>query len=183
MMRRALVAAAAAACAILAPTLGAAATQQSLEQKVKAAFLPKFARYIVWPSAARPPAGAPLTLCIVGPDPFGRLIDEAVAGQQVDQNPIEVRRVGAGGSTAGCHMAFVHGATDAATRRILDAFAGTPVLTVTDARDGDARGMIHFALSNGRVGFHVDDAAAARSRLSISSRLLGIALSVRQRGS
>lgn len=159
-----------------------AAAQQSLEQKVKAAFLPKFARYVVWPGTARPAPGAPLTLCLIGPDPFGPLIDQAVGGQPVDDNPIQVRRVRAGGSTAGCHMAFVRGATDAATRRILDAFAGLPVLTVTDARDGNARGMIHFAVANGRVGFHVDNAAAARSRLAISSRLLGIALSVRQRG-
>lgn len=166
--------------ALLALLPAPAAAQQSLEQKVKAAFLPKFARYVVWPSAARPGSGEPLALCLVGPDPFGPLIDQAVGGEVIDGHPIQVRRVGASGSTAGCHMAFVRGATDLATRRILDAFAGSPVLTVTDARDGNARGMIHFAVANGRVGFHVDDAAAARSRLAISSRLLGIALSVRR---
>ena len=173
------------AAALLALLLAAApaAAQQPLEQAVKAAFLPKFARYIVWPAAARPGAGAALQLCLIGPDPFGPLIDKAVAGQQIDQNPIQVRRVGPGGSTSGCHIAFVRGATDAATRRILDALAGTSVLTVTDARDGAARGMIHFAVNNGRVSFHVDDAAAARSRLGISSRLLALALSVKQRPS
>ena len=43
-----------------------------------------------------------------------------------------------------------------------------------------ARGMVHFAIVDGRVGFHVDAVSAARSHRSISSRLLGIALSVRQ---
>jgi hypothetical protein len=56
------------------------------------------------------------------------------------------------------------------------------VLTVTDARAGPAQGMIHFTIRQGKVGFHIDDATAARSRLSISSRLLQLAISVRQRG-
>ena len=41
------------------------------------------------------------------------------------------------------------------------------------------RGMIHFAISDDRVRFHIDLQAASRSGLSISSRLLNLALSVR----
>jgi hypothetical protein len=52
---------------------------------------------------------------------------------------------------------------------------------VTDSRDGSTRGMIHFGLAGGRVSFHIDDIQAARVGLSISARLLAIALSVRSR--
>ena len=58
---------------------------------------------------------------------------------------------------------------------------GKPVLTVTDARSSVRRGMIHFVVVQGRVRFHIDEAAAVRSGLTINSRLLALALSVRQR--
>src|SRR3546814_9827232 len=95
--------------------------------------------------------------------------------------PISVRRLATAQFAAGCHIAFVRGTAGRSTSRLLQALRGMPVLTVTDAHDGSARGMIHFTLADGRVGFHVDAAAAARSRLSLNSRLLGIALSVRQK--
>jgi hypothetical protein len=41
--------------------------------------------------------------------------------------------------------------------------------------------MIHFVVAQGRVRFHIDEAAAVRSGLTINSRLLALALSVRQR--
>ena len=56
-----------------------------------------------------------------------------------------------------------------------------PVLTVTDSRNGGQRGIIHFAIVGGRVRFYINEAAAADRNLSISSRLLALAISVNQR--
>jgi hypothetical protein len=144
------------------------------EAAVKAAFLPKIARYVDWPPRTLAP-GASLQICIVGNDPFGSLIDEAVAGQAVGDHAISVRRAG---GLDGCHVAYMRGSV---APRALGLLKGRPVLTVTDSRDGPTRGMIHFALKNGRVSFHIDDAQAADAGLGISSRLLAIALSVRAR--
>ena len=55
------------------------------------------------------------------------------------------------------------------------------MLTVTDARAGPQRGMIHFTIVGGRVRFFIDEAAASDRGLSISSRLLALAAGVRQR--
>jgi hypothetical protein len=54
------------------------------------------------------------------------------------------------------------------------------VLVVTDSANGADRGQIHFAIDQNRVRFHVDDAAAKKAGLTISSRLLSLALSVTQ---
>jgi hypothetical protein len=158
-----------------------AAAQQPTEYSVKAAFLPKFARYVDWPPETQPPAGKPLQICVIGSDPFGTLLDEAAAGQRIEQNRVALRRMRTTADAEGCHVAFVRGTHNQSTAQILMALAGRPVLTVTDSRDGGVRGMIHFAVEKGRVSFHVNDALAARSRLGISSRLLGVALSVKQR--
>jgi len=169
-----------AACALLLPSaqVSAAAAAPS-EYAVKAAFLPKFAGYVAWPGNVRLAPGAPLMLCILGDDPFGRLIDSAVRGQLVDQRPIIVRRVTGAGAAAGCHIAFVQGG--ARTSALLSGLGRSPILTVTDERGGPQRGMVHFVVQDGRVRFHIDEAEAARHGLSINSRLLAIALTVRQR--
>ena len=62
----------------------------------------------------------------------------------------------------------------------LEAVRGRPVLTITDERGGQAQGMIHFRLLRGRVRFQVDVAEASRAGLSISSKLLRLAQTVRR---
>ncbi|MEA3030041.1 MAG: hypothetical protein QOG13_1366 [Sphingomonadales bacterium] len=167
-----------AALAALAP---APAYAQATEEAVKAAFLPRFARYIVWPAPAEPPVGAPFQLCVIGRDPFGRLLDQAAAGELIDGHRVAVRRVVAADRAGGCHLAFVQGAAPADTARLLLALRRQPLLTVTDARAGPQRGIIHFTIVGGRVRFFIDDAAAAERGIGISSRLLAIAAGVRQR--
>jgi hypothetical protein len=157
-----------------------AAVAQLSETAVKAAFLPKFARYVEWPPAARLAPGTAFGVCTLGGDPFGRLLDEAAAGQRVGANPIAVRRIATVQQAGGCHVLFVQGS---GAGRALAALRNQPILTVTDSRNSAARGMVHFAVAGGRVSFHVDDEMAAGSRLTISSRLLAVALSVRQRRS
>lgn len=166
--------------ALLAPA--SQANAQPLELSVKAAFLPKFARYVAWPPYARPGPGEAVRLCVIGDDPFGRVLDRAVSGERIDDHPIVIRRLSGLDGAAQCHIAFVNGGSGRSTAQLLAGLRQLPVLTVTDARQGGDRGMIHFTIHQGRVAFHIDDAAAARSNLAISSRLLGLAVSVRQRG-
>jgi hypothetical protein len=154
---------------------------QPSEAAVKAAFLPRFARYVTWPLPARPGAGRPLQLCVIGADPFGRALDQAAAGQSVDGYAMMIRRLPSANGAGGCHVAFVQGQNALATGQLLAGMSRMPVLTVTDARSSAQRGMVHFVIANGRVKFLIDDAEAATRGLSISSRLLALAVGVRQR--
>jgi hypothetical protein len=160
---------------------GQPASAQPSETTVKAAFLPRFARYVTWPPPVRPGAAQPFQLCVVGVDPFGRALDQAAAGQTVDGRAVTVRRVPSASGAAGCHVACVQGASAQATGQLLAGLSRLPVLTVTDARSGAQRGMIHFSIVSGRVRFFIDDAVAADRGLAISSRLLALAVGVRQR--
>jgi hypothetical protein len=155
------------------------AAAQSGEAAVKAAFLARFADYVEWPSSRRLEAGDPVFLCVVGADPFGRMIDDAVRGQQVDGHPLAVKRLAGAEGAEVCRLAFVEGGSARATADLLAALRGKPVLTVTDASAGPARGIIHFMLYRGRVRFAIDQAEAVRCGLALNSRLLGVALSVK----
>jgi hypothetical protein len=166
----------------LALLVGASpARPQPTEEAVKAAFLPRFARYVAWPGPALPAAGAPFQLCIVGRDPFGPMLDQAASTELIDGHSVAIRRLSSAERAAGCHLAFVQGAAPTETTRLLLALRAQPILTVTDGRAGPQRGMIHFTIVGGRVRFFIDEAAAAGRGLSISSRLLALAAGVRPR--
>ena len=85
---------------------------------VKAAFLPRFARYVTWPAAAMPRGSDPFVLCIIGADPFGGMIDEAARSQLVDGRKIEVRRMDSAAGVDGCQIAFVSADSDATSSLI-----------------------------------------------------------------
>ena len=134
------------------------------EPAVKAAFLAKFAAYVDWPTSA---AGQPLSLCIVGNDAFGRLIDQATAGQLLDGRPIVVRHIPQIGPASGCRIAYLAGSPAQSVEASLAALGTTAVLTVTDAENGSVAGMIHFELADRRVRFRIDQIQANAAGLTI----------------
>ncbi len=150
-------------------------TQSDLEYSVKANYLIRFAAFVEWPPRAFATPQAPLVICVAGRDPFGAGLDRAARGQTAFGRPLAVRRPATREDIAVCHIVYV-GQGGAS---LMEGVEGRQnLLQVTDAAVSAKRGMIHFAVSNGRVRFHIDLGAATRSRLAISSRLLNLALSV-----
>jgi YfiR/HmsC-like len=172
--------AALAAC-LLAPT--AAAANPPLELEVKAAYLAKFAPFVVWPQTAFTSPSAPLVLCVQGDDPFGRVLDRLTQGQNVGHHPVVVRRMARLTPDSGCQIAYLAGSPAQSQADALHVVNGRPVLTVTDA-DGDAdsngKGIVRLVLIDGRVRFMVDAGRAGQSGLSISSKLLALAADVKR---
>jgi hypothetical protein len=166
--------------AVLAGTASQALAASS-EMAVKAAFLPRFARYVTWPPGVQPSSSAALVLCTVGRDPFGGLLEQSASGQEVDGRRIIVRRLSSATGVRGCHVVFVGGSPEQPAGQLLAAIGRLPILTVTDSANASQRGIVHFAIVSGRVRFFIDEAAAAERRLTISSRLLGLAVAVRTR--
>ncbi len=155
--------------ALCAPAL-AIAQNVSLEYRVKAAYLLNFTKFVEWPEAALP-EGAPLTICVAGNNPFGAVLEETIRGETVNGRPIAARTAGA---VQGCHVLFVPHATGSAA--YLRASASLPVLTVGETDDFLGRGgVVKFILEEGRIRFEINQDAAARAQLRISSRLLRLA--------
>jgi hypothetical protein len=157
---------------------GALAQAQSdrLTLAEKATFLVKFGAYVGWPAAALAD-GAPLSICTIGDgQPFDGLLDAAAKGQGVGGHAVVVRHLVAVDRGSECQVVWLgDGQTDAMP-------ADAPMLTVTDHADPAHRGMIDFETVDGRVRFSVDQDAATAAGLTISSKLLQIAVSVRQAG-
>ena len=164
--------------AVLAGTATAQTTQGEtpLEVAVKATDLYKFAAFVDWPAAAFSGPADPAVVCVAGDDPFGAMLDQAVRGQRIGARPIMLMRLDKVDRGAPCHILFVAPSRRQTVADALDKVRGQPVLTVTDAADASARGMIDFVLKDSRVRFRIDPAAAERGGLAISSKLLSLAV-------
>lgn len=164
------------------PDLPARAESNPIERAVKATYLYKLGSFIEWPPTAFDSPSSPVYLCVVGDDPFEDLLDRAVHGQRIGERPVVVRRLRTVDRQSGCQIMYAAGSEAQSVAKILDTVRGTPVLTITDsARDARARGIIHFVIHDNRVRFVIDDYAASKNGITISSKVLSLALSVRPR--
>lgn len=163
---------------LIAVQPAAAARQSSVELAVKATFLTKFPSYLEWPPRHLP-AGAPIIICVIGADPFGAALQQAVAGGTSGSHPLVLRRYASAADVNKCHIAYLSGSSRDVSAAL--AAAGTsPVVTVTDSRNANVNGMIHFQLVGNSVKFDIDTYRSSRSGVGISSKLLGLARKVRR---
>ena len=160
--------------AVLAALPGAAVAGGPPDVAVEATYLYKFAPFVTWPD---PAATGPFTICVVGDDPFGPLLDRAIAGQSLGARPIQVTHIDTIGAHSTCDIAYLGGSRAESVAESLRAVRGAPILTVTD--EDDPPGIIAFAVADGHVRFKVDQVQAQQNGLVISSKLLSLALAVR----
>lgn len=159
----------------------ALAQDRSLEAAVKATYLYKFAPFVQWPAEAFDSPSAPLVLCVVGADAVSALVDEAAGGQIVNGHPIAVEHRSASAAAGKCHILYVGGLRPAMVAQTLESVRGEPVLTVADRAPPSTPGLvIDFTIVDDRVRFDIDMHAATENRLLVSSKLLALAVNVRQ---
>jgi hypothetical protein len=164
--------------------------EQASEKELMATWIWRIARYTTWPEPTFAAKDSPFVVGILGDDPFGRTIDDAVKTRKVDGRSIVVRRIKMPtASERGpdrlrrvrdevrrCHVLFVC----RSERRELDEIIGLcktcPVLTVSDirdfARDG---GMVEFRIIRNELGFDINRRSCERAKLRISARVLDLA--------
>ena len=149
--------------------------------QVKAQYLALFPKFVTWPTNAFPTPTAPLTIGVIGDDPFGEALDLAAQVQTFNGRAIVVKRFQEPQDLEPCQVVFVR----LASRRqgqVLEKLRSAGVLTVGESGDFlEQGGMIRFLLVDGKVRFEINAAAAVKAGLRIDSRLLGAAVSGKAR--
>jgi YfiR/HmsC-like len=146
-------------------------TAATPEYAVKSAYLLNFAKFTEWPNTEAP---INFTVCLIGRDPFGGFLDEAVRGKQAHGRPVLIRRLPAGDEHMdGCQILFFSG--PARIESTLCRLQGRSILTVGESDGFSERGgMIGLVMDHGSVRFDLNLAAIAAARLQVSSRLIEI---------
>ena len=149
------------------------------EYVVKAAFIVNFAKFVEWPSSSFADDDSPLVIGILGEDPFGSALDQAISGKQVAGRSLLIRRWNRISQIEGCHLLFVSSSVPDLMSEVVEQFRNTPVLTVSDTNQfTDRGGMIRLALVDNKIRFEINNRSAREAKLKISSHLLSLALRV-----
>ena len=113
---------------------------------------------------------------MIGTDPFGAQLDK-LAGKPVHNNTLVIKRLKSLTLADDCQLVYI--SEDTEPTEVLLLVREKPVLTVSDAEDFiEQSGIIQFKLVQNRVRFRINMDAANSAGLSISSKLLSLAISV-----
>jgi hypothetical protein len=153
---------------------GACGAEAPTEYQVKAVFVYNFSRFVEWPPPqAFTAPNEPFVIGILGNDPFGTRLDEAVRGEQIDQHPLVVRRFRDLGEVGDCRILYIDRSEGARLPQILAALDHRSTLTVSDLDGAAERGvMIQFTTENNRIRLRINVESARAAGLTISSKLL-----------
>ena len=153
------------------------------EYRVKAAVIYKLVKFVRWPPLAFSSVDPSLRICVLGEDPFGEYL-EVISGKTVHGRPVETRRVGVLESVSDdCHAVFVSQSEGSSVDRIVRVLDSRAILTIGDMpRFCNRGGMINFITADRRVRFEINVDATRRAGLKVDSRLLDLAIIVREEG-
>jgi hypothetical protein len=149
---------------------------------VKAFFLYNFTRYVEWPSQKFNSPTDPIVICILGQNPFGNALEQAIHGKALEvSRTVVVRQISDIQPQCNCHILFVSASERKHFRSSTGVIRGSGILTVSEtegfAHDG---GVINFRLEDGKVRFEINVDAAGQEQLRISSKLLSLARIVKK---
>jgi len=168
------------------PALG----QVAKEYDLKAAFLCKFALFVKWPTNAFPEAKTPITIGVLGSDPFGKSLAEAVRNEIVQSRKLVVESYSSVESIINladekniiCHILFVSQSESGKLGRIFASLKGRHILTVGDSdRFCQNGGIIQFVIVENKVRLIINQDAAKAAEIKLSATLLELAEKNRKR--
>lgn len=151
------------------------------EYQVKAVYLYNFGRFVDWTATLPATKADSFAICVIGQDPFGRILDSTLAGELIDQRKVIARRISRPQDAASCQVLFISLSEDGRLKDILLPLDKLRVLTVSDiSHFSDRGGMIQFVLEKDKIRFQINLSNTERAGLSLSSELLKVAIAVKR---
>jgi hypothetical protein len=157
--------------ALLSGAFGAATSPA--EYQVKAVFLFNFTQFVSWPADSLPDPQEPFVIGILGHDPFGQALDDAVRGEQVGGRRLVVERYRTRADLKPCQILYIDRSAGADADAVLRDLEHTGTLTVTDLDVTTSPDVIiRFYTENQRIRLRINVDSARTAGLTISSKLL-----------
>ena len=126
----------------LIPTSLWAQREVPSEYQVKAAFLYHFAKFVEWPPTAFAQQPNDLLICVMGKDPFGASLEQAMAGKSVHGRKLSILRLEKEGKLKSCHILFISSSEKNRLEEIRETIQGTSILTVGETGQFAQMGFI-----------------------------------------
>lgn len=160
---------------------GAANAEEVDEYHIKAAYVYNLAKFVEWPPGAFRSVTDPIAVCVFGQSPIADALEEAVAGEKIDDRRLTVRRVSDVQGANNCHILFIAACSRKHLRSILANLKMAGTLTVGETDDFlEEGGALNFLLEGNKVRIEVNMNVVERQMLHISPKLLSLARVVRK---
>jgi len=157
-----------------------AQSSEPTKYQIEAAFIYNFARFVDWPSQAFAGASSPMVIGVFGKNRFGADLSQTISGKVIGGHPLQFKECASMSQAAGCQILFISDSEKNHFPKIISALGGASVLTVSETDNFIAAGgMIDLRIVDDKMRFDINNSAAKSAGLTISSKLLSLALSVK----
>jgi hypothetical protein len=163
-------------CSLLAPS-SFSAEPVSKEYQLKAAFLYNFTKFVMeWPTNRFATKDSPITIGILGENPFGEELARVVQDRNVNGRSFLVKTLKDGSQSAQVDVLFVPRGQESLFQKECPALQTVGVLTVGESPAfAAAGGLINFTTEADKIRFEINLDAAEQSGFKFSSQLLKVA--------
>lgn len=146
------------------------------EYQVKGRFLLNFARFVEWPAQSQVGLEGEIRVCVLGSGEVSSTLSKVLHGKTAGKKDVMVRRIEDLEGVAWCRIVFITKSTSMAPEEVVNSLGAISILTVGET-DGFAAngGMVNFIGDRSDVRFEINQEAARRAGLKISSKLLRLA--------
>ncbi len=154
-----------------------AAASEIGEYTLKAVYMWRLPSFIEWPGDAEiRDASKPFIISVIGANPFSGKLEALASKKTIFGKKVIIRHVSDIDEIKNAHILFIGRLKEVEVRRILSFTGDKPILTVSDMEEAAEKGaLVNFRITKNKLGFEINETAAHRSGLVISSRLLRIA--------
>jgi hypothetical protein len=143
-------------------------------KKTMSKFMINLAKFVTWPDGSFASESASYKYCILGNDPIGSVLDEAMTGKNTKERPFEIHRMGITdlNNAKGCHVVFISASTPDEMVPVVKGLIGLPILTVGELdKFAQYGGMVGFLGKGRKVALAINKKRLEGSGLSASSKL------------
>ncbi|MEI9896059.1 MAG: YfiR family protein [Chthoniobacter sp.] len=151
------------------------------EFQKKAEFINSFTRFVDWPARKFLQPDSPFVIGVYGTDNISALLQESIQDRQIKGRPAVIKHLLNKEELRACHVLFISRSERDRLGPILGEVRRENVLTVGEC-DGflGKGGIINFVNVGGQVRFQISTDAAVREKLTVSSKLLQLAVPLTQ---
>lgn len=158
---------------VLCFAFSVSAQTSNREYQVKAAFLFNFTHFVEWPANSFTSPQAPLTIGILGTDPFGNYLKDLVKSETIGQHPLTIKHFATIEEVSDCHILFINVSDKKSIPAVIETLKGKNILTVSDInRFAKSGGMIRLYTEDDKINIEINFEEVKAEGLTISSKLL-----------
>lgn len=147
------------------------------EYELKAAYLFNFMKFVEWPEEAFAKPDSAMVIGVLGDNPFGRNLEDAVRNKTINGRRLVVKKAVPLAEAHTCHVLFISTSERRRLSEIFETLGTASILTIGETdRFTENGGVINFVVREKKLRFQINREAARKAGLKISSKLLTLAV-------